>query len=95
MNRLRQAITGLAEAAQEFDSACTEHWQTLRKQRAGQGSQFTAEAQLIDLMRVLLNNRQFTLPQARAISGAWSGWRPPTKQKTYSMPISGKSGGAA
>jgi hypothetical protein len=95
MSKLEVAILKLAQAADEFDRACTEVYKTYKSQ--GSTALYSGKAQIYlqDDVRKVVSDKVLTAGQARAIQGAFSGWRPPQVSPVRSLPLAGRSGGAA
>jgi len=95
MNRLKNAIEGLAAAALEFEEACHEVYRHKSRAPRKPGAQFTAESAMYDLMGRMVDSSIYSRVQWRAIQGDWSAWRPKLNKSAQSLPWGGRSGGAA
>lgn len=95
MSKLEVAILKLAKAADDFDRACSEVYQSYKSQ--GSSALYSGRAQIYlqDDVRQVVSDKVLTAGQARAIQGAFSGWRPPQVRPVQSLPFAGRSGGAA
>jgi hypothetical protein len=94
MTKLEIAILQLAQAADEFDKACTEAYQS-HKKSASPFASGKSQLALQDTVRNFCQTKIFSAGQARAITGAFSAWRPPQIRPVESRPFAGRSGGAA
>jgi len=94
MTKLEVAILQLAAAADEFDKACSESYRAFKRSDNPFASG-KAQLALQDTVRDFCQTKIFSAGQARAITGAFSAWRPPQIRPVESMPLTGRSGGAA
>jgi hypothetical protein len=93
-SKLESAMNRLAEAAEDFNTACTEVYQAY-KGLSNAVHSGRPQVYLQDDVQQLVASKYLTVVQARAISGAFSGWRPPKPAPVRSVPVTGRSGGAA
>ena len=94
MTKLEVALLQLATAAKAFDQACSESYRSLKRSDSPFCSG-KAQLALQDTVRDFCQTQIFSAGQARAITGAFSAWRPPTVRPVESRPLTGRSGGAA
>lgn len=95
MSKLEESIKRLAAAADEFEQACTEVYLAYRANSPNALYSGKANIYLLDDVQALVANNHYSVVQARAINGAFSGWRPPKPAPVRSFPLTGRSGGAA
>jgi hypothetical protein len=93
MTRIQKAIANLAAAASEFEAACDETYKATK--HSNRDPQFSPEVKMYNLIDGHLSGLVYSRVQWRAIQGALAAWKPTKPAPVRSVPVTGRSGGAA
>ena len=96
-SNLESKIQALTQAAADFQVACDEYYLEQRRRPKHFGDfppQPQAQLNLQEKIRQITALGTYSNVQARAIQGAFLGWRPPQPKRPLSLPFENRVGGA-